>query len=188
MSLNAKVAKFLRNPASFSGITFRFFGREVSPQIFEAVADRMDSNPPKINVVQGQKEDVASYDPKTNTMSLPRAIKNKTNTIEFGGLIVHEAVHAYADIQGKPVLEAADEGAAYIAQALFLWKHKQAGHKSLPPAVWKMAAQVLEGASLTKGDGRAITKRFLRFLRSVKDQSGKPYYNITLVRNYYDGV
>ncbi|MEX2175547.1 MAG: hypothetical protein WD872_14385 [Pirellulaceae bacterium] len=83
-------------------------------------------------------------------------------------------------------MEAADEGAAYIAQALFLNKNGR-GESELPAAIWNMVAyfKKYKGFKNLQTDGRDIAKAFLRFLKSMRhSESGKIIYDLHGVRDY----
>lgn len=184
MALDQKVADFLSNSSNFRGIDFQFFKQSVSPNSFLEVGKAIRKG--RIKVTISNSPELAWYDFQENTLVIPQRHPSGDH-IAFGSLIVHEAVHAYHDLQSKEVLEAADEGAAYIAQGLFLDKNQRGGLFDLPSAVWGMVSyyKVNKGFGNLAKEGRETTKVFLRFLKSVRDpKTNRVLYDLRRVTTY----
>lgn len=125
MSLRTRIVSILRD-SDTGRIRFSFEGTdrtvEIDRNVFLRVADAIEAN--EITIQEGGVPDgVASYNAHNgggrgaNTLYIGGQLL--TSSRNFNGLMIHEAVHAYFDLEEQSIQWIDNEVAAYIAQGYY---------------------------------------------------------------------
>ncbi|MEO1020487.1 MAG: hypothetical protein AAFY56_22780 [Pseudomonadota bacterium] len=147
-------------------IDFTAAGIKVSPLGFNAVKSHVESERIKVKYSRKMPRNTAKYVYTHNRMLL--SFRRLEGSQDREALIVHECVHAIADIAGKKLLVAHSEAAAYVAQCLYFYYRNQkdidAGtlevefaHDILKEG-WDIAARARKNNTLTEADLEPLLK------------------------------
>ncbi len=167
-------------------IDFTVAGIKVSPLGFNAVKNNVQSEKIEVEFSRRLARNTAQYVHSHNKMLL--SFRSLDGDSDREGLIVHECVHAIADINGKKQLVSKSEASAFIAQCLYLYyrneKDIQDGliiefDDKVLSAAWKTAEKVRENSTLSDSDLEPLLKVI------AKDRA---YRHNHSTMNDYDGV
>lgn len=167
-------------------IDFTAVGMKVSPIGFSAVKTRIDAGKIEVQYSRRLARHTAQYVHTHNRMLL--SFRSLDDDPDREALIVHECVHAIADIAGKKQLVAHSEASAYVAQCLYYYYRSEKDIKDgmmiafddrLLKTAWQAAATARTKGTLTDADLEPLLKAIARdgmYRRKHKDF------------NQYDGV
>ena len=110
-------------------INFSVGGMMIEPSSFRMVKEKILGG--QIDVVYDRSlaAKVAKYRPLENTLHLSTTFRIDGISTDQEALIIHECVHAAADLSALAVKIGLDEAAAYVAQCLYFYYRNEAALK-----------------------------------------------------------
>jgi hypothetical protein len=130
MASKERILAILRHPAT-SKLNFRYGGIPIYPTGYKKIADLIDRDRILLRLDSNERTaqaryvlGVGAYQHATNTFLLP-SVEFPRNIDFDSALVIHEMTHALMDWHAQAVNELVSEGAAYVAQ--MMWVQSKSG-------------------------------------------------------------
>lgn len=161
LALANLVRSVLSRPET-SKINFSLGGMSIEPSSFRMVKAKILGG--QIDVVHDRSlpAKVAKYRSLENTLHLSTTFRLNGISSDQEALIIHECVHAAADLSAHAVTVGLDEAAAYVAQCLYFYYRNEAALKrpgvrptfndAVLQEAWKVAALARSKKKLSDRD------------------------------------
>lgn len=107
-------------------INFSLGGMMIEPSSFQMVKEKILGGQIDVVCDRSLAANKAKYRPLENTLHLSTAFRINGISTDQEALIIHECVHAAADLSALAVKIGLDEAAAYVAQCLYFYYRNEA--------------------------------------------------------------